>query len=76
MDHTLHLHLHLYAPCAAKHQMPLSLQYWKYSLWKKTESDEQTLSDYKQKPTQMKCFCFPFFPQYVTELWSQREAGS
>ena len=24
MDHTLHLHLHLYAPCAAKHQMPLS----------------------------------------------------
>lgn len=30
MDHTLHLHLHLYAPCAAKHQMPLSLQYWKY----------------------------------------------
>ena len=51
MDHTLHLHLHLYAPCAAKHQMPLSLQYWKYSLWKKTESDEQTLSDYKQKPT-------------------------
>ena len=25
MNHTLHLHPHLYAPCAAKHQMPLSL---------------------------------------------------
>ena len=25
MDHTLHLHLHLYAPWAAKHHMPLSL---------------------------------------------------
>lgn len=45
MDHTLHLHLHLYAPCAAKHQMPLSLSNIGniYGLWKKTELDEQNI---------------------------------